>query len=172
MSHLEWLIENQPQHEIHSFLLFSKNCKQFRDARRIWLKQVALYPEDTQVLHNAAEFCSLWSPTYSEKYWCHLQSLEPQNAKWPYHLCEFYLRHAKVERTRNRKRLVAKAMEAALLVLDLHANDSGNRCLDSFYRLTLPDLIALARHFQISERADELQMKVRNRGEHPLASSH
>jgi len=54
--HLLWLIENHPKRLIHNDIHLSNTDATYQKARRSWLRQVRLNPNDVTILCHAAEF--------------------------------------------------------------------------------------------------------------------
>ena len=77
--HLNWLICNHPTHQAHGLLRRFTNEEQFQSGRKLWLRQVRLYPKNTTVLFHAAEYCSLQAPEDAVKFLSRADVLDPEN---------------------------------------------------------------------------------------------
>ncbi|MDF7807881.1 hypothetical protein P4E94_10570 [Pontiellaceae bacterium B12219] len=89
-----WLIEHQPEHEIHSLpychmdAMF--NPSGYVKAGKLWRNHADSDEASAQVLANAAGFFLLSEPGFSENYLKRAQELEPDNAQWNKELAQVY----------------------------------------------------------------------------------
>lgn len=144
---LIWFIKNHPSNRIDCL------CPQYYKARNLWFKQVRNHPKNPIVLANAAQFCELIDPKYSEKFWIRAQQADPLCAEWQKCLSSLNLRQAKFDEGVSKKRLLRKAIAGALKALELDVHEEEK---DPLIIQLIDELVDLALEMNCTKELNSL----------------
>jgi len=88
--HVLWIIENRPDSKIAGLPITSLHPDYHGDlyfeGKRLWMKQVKAFPNNTSVIDNAAAYMIHVDKLLAQKLWEQLEKHEPKNPKWKHRL--------------------------------------------------------------------------------------
>ncbi len=101
--HTLWLIEHAPEN-FAAILLFPRDGEAYKEARRLWQRNIETKADDPRVLINAASFFDDTDPALAEEILRKGQALEPDNPEWKEEITKLHLQTLKrAERDLDRK---------------------------------------------------------------------
>jgi hypothetical protein len=119
-NNLIWFIDNRPNDIIHEFVR-SRDTLLFRKAKKRWLRQVRLNPNNTRILYNAARFCQGWCLNDSVKFLKRASQLSPESEDYALELAQVYSRMAGKYSPRKNRALARKSVEQIKIAIDCYA---------------------------------------------------
>jgi hypothetical protein len=149
---LEWFIENEPLHFLHTHSCVFKKSKSFQRCKKLWIRQVEANPGNTRILRNLAQFCKFADPRTSVKYLKLAHELEPESQDISLELSDIYKRIAEDGSKTNAQRAVLQ-MRKTVAIYE-NSDPAVHSYFHQYFECTLQDYADLAFEFGLFDDAE------------------
>jgi hypothetical protein len=154
--HAEWLIQHCPHQPALEHLCHPPDANDRTRLKKAWRQQLKKYPNDVEVIANAAHFMTLTDRQMCKRLWKRAMELQPDNDEFPRNLAHVCFISAQDPASPTDRMDAKQAVTFFKMAFRLHLQHSGHCYIEQYCVRLLADYAKLAICFGLCSDANEL----------------